>query len=198
MDTPSKTIEKPILLNLADRLMEAQREVDELTVQLALGKAEATEKYEEIKKEFNDRLVQLKKDILSRGLQSPFDELIKGIEKLEDRLTIGRAESKEMFVAQRKFIMRALNNLEKEVKRILPGSLDTQHLSHEMESFKLKLEILRLRFVLKRFEVKDEIKSNAQEIQRRVARLIEKARMKISQGGKKVIQLNKDISGVFR
>lgn len=197
MNTPSKTTEKSILLHLADKLMEAQREVNELTMQLALGKAEVREKYEEIKKEFGYRLINFKNAILNRESSGISHEIIMRIEQLEDRLAVGRVESKEMFVVQRKFILKALSALEKEVRKILPDSESAQYFSHEIENFKLKMEILRLRFVLKRFEMKDEIKSNVAALRRRVSLLIAKAHKKVLKSEKKIIYLNKDISNVF-
>ncbi len=55
MATQAKTTKKATLLNLADRPIDAQGEIDELTLQLALGKAEVMGKYEEIKREFRYR-----------------------------------------------------------------------------------------------------------------------------------------------
>ncbi len=179
MDTQTKSTEKPILLNLADKLVEAQREVDELTLQLALGKAEVNEKYEEMKNEFRYRVVNFKNTLLSRQSNEIYKELIARLDQLEERLKIGKAESREKFVEERKFILKTLRTIESEIRKRLPDNLDVQHVKQEIEDFKLKMEILHLKFLLKRFTIKDELKSNAAEVSRRVSIVIDKARKKI-------------------
>ncbi len=179
MDTQTKSTEKPILLNLAEKLVEAQREVDELVLQLALGKAEVRDKYEDIKNEFRHRVVNFKNTLLSRQTQGVYKDIIARLDQLEERLKIGKAESRERFVEEKKFILKALRAIEMEIKMLLPDSLDVQHVKQEIEDFKLKLEILHLKFLLKRFTIKDELKSNAAEVRRRVSIVMDKARKKM-------------------
>lgn len=179
MDTQLKSTEKPILLNLADKLIEAQREVDELALQLALGKAEVREKYEEIKNEFRYRIVNFKNALLSRQSPGVYKDIIARLDQLEERLKIGKAESREKFVEERKFMLKTLRTLETEIRKRLPDNLDVKHVKQEIEFFKLKMEILHLKFLLKRFTIKDELKSNAEEVRRRVAIVIDKARKKV-------------------
>jgi hypothetical protein len=180
MDTQAKSTEKPILLNLADKLMTAQSELDELTLQLALGKAEVKDKYEEIKIQFRHRLNSFRNVLLNGQSTGTFKELIARLDLLEERLRIGSADTREKFVEERKFIIKTLRTIETEIKRALPDNLDVQHLKQEMEDFRLKIEILHLRFLLKRFEIKDAWRSNADEVRRRVAIIIDKARKKIN------------------
>jgi hypothetical protein len=179
MDTPVKTTEKPILLNLAERLIEAQREVDELTLQLTLGKAEAKDKYAEIKSEFNKRLVNFKYALTDRNTKGVYKDIIARLEQMEARLYTGTAESRELFIEERKFILKALRTLEAEFRKRLLDSLDVQQIKQEIEVFKLKLEILHLKFVLKRFTLSDELKSDVTAVSRRVSIVIEKARKRI-------------------
>lgn len=198
MDAPVKTTEKTVLLNLADRLVEAQRELDELTLQLALGKAEAKEKFEEIKKQFSVRLNNLRRVLASPKVENLSKEITAKLDELEKVLNAGKVEDKEMFVAQKKLIMKSLIAFENEVKKRLPENLDTQHFAHEIENFKLKMEILRLKFVLKRFAIKDDIKSNIDEARRKVTKLIEKAREKVIAGRKRIIEVKKDVKRSYQ
>jgi hypothetical protein len=193
MDTPTKSTEKPILLNLADKLVEAQREVDELALQLALGKAEVKEKYEEVKKEFRYRVVNFKNALLNRQSNEVYKDLIARLNQLEERLKTGKLESREKFVEERKFILKTLRTIEVEIKNRLPDSEDVKLLKQEIEVFKLKLEILHLKFLLKRFTIKEELKSDAAEVRRRVSNVIDKARKKILVRQRKLVDLNKDI-----
>lgn len=198
MDTKAKTTEKPILVNLADRLMEAQRELDELTLQLALGKAEATEKFEEIKKQFRIRLVNLKRALTTQKIENLSKEITIKLDELEKELNAGKVEDKEMFVAQKKLIMKSLIAFENEIKKRLPESMDAQHFAHEIENFKLKMEILRLRFVLKRFAIRDDIKLNVEAVRMKVTKLIDQARTKVNAGKKKIVGLKNDVKKTYR
>lgn len=197
MDAQVKTTEKTILLTLADRLVEAQRELDELTLQLALGKAEAKEKFEEIKKQFSARLSTLRRVLESQKVDNISREITARLDELEKVLSAGKVEDKGMFAAQKKLIMKSLIAFEHEVKKRLPENLDAQHFAHEIENFKLKMEILRLRFVLKRFTIEDDIKSNMDEAHKTVNKLIEKAREKVVAGRKRIVEIKKGLNKAY-
>jgi hypothetical protein len=197
MNAQDKTTEKPILVNLSERLMEAQRELDELTLQLALGKAEAKEKFEEIKKQFNTRLSHLRKTLTTQKTGDLTKEITTRLDELEKVLNAGKVEDKEMFVAQKKLILKSLYAFENEVKKRLPENLDTQHFAHEIENFKLKLEILRLKFALKRFAIQDDVKTNMDEARRKVSGWIDKAREKVIAGEKKIIEIQKGVKKTY-
>lgn len=184
MNAQPKTTEKTMLLYLADSLVEAQRELDELTLQLALGKAEAKEKFEEVKKQFRFKLANLKNMLVKQTPMETYSDVITKLDDLEKRLNTGVVENKEMFVAQRKLIRKSLLAFEDEIKRRLPNNLDAQHFGFEIENFKLKMEILRLRFVLKRFTIQEEFKENVDEVRRKIIKLTTRARLAIkrSQG----------------
>jgi len=198
MDAQVKTTEKTVLLTLADRLVEAQRELDELTLQLALGKAEGKEKFEDIKKQFSVRLSNLRRVLNSPKVESLSKDITVKLDELEKVLNAGKVKDREMFVAQRKLILKSLLAFENEVRKRLPENLDVQHFAHEIENFKLKMEILRLKFVLKRFTIRDDIKSNMDETRKKITKLIEKAREKMSSGRKRIIEVNKDVKKAYR
>jgi ElaB/YqjD/DUF883 family membrane-anchored ribosome-binding protein len=136
-------------------------------------------------------LATQKVETLSKEITAKLDEL-------EKVLNAGKVVDREMFVAQKKLIMKSLIAFENEVKKRLPKNLDAQHFAHEIENFKLKMEILRLRFVLKRFAIKDDIKSNVDEIRKNVTKLIEKAREKVSAGRKRIVEIKKDVKKAYR
>jgi hypothetical protein len=197
MEEHAKSIEKPVLINLADRLLEAQSELDELTLQFVLGKADARERFEEIKNQFRIRLVNLRRALSNQKVENLSREIIVRLDEVERELNHGKVEDKEMFHAQKKFIMKALVAFEKEVKKRLPDNLDVQHFFHEIESFKYKLEILRLKFTLKRFTLKDDIKSNMDEVRKKVGDLVERAREKVILGEKKLAGVRKDVRKTY-
>ncbi|MCA6434418.1 MAG: hypothetical protein IM574_12520, partial [Cytophagales bacterium] len=71
MKTIETKIKTPLLEKMAEGLLQAQQEIDELALQLSLGKSEAKEKLEEVKKEFIKGINTLKK-----SLQSALDQPI--------------------------------------------------------------------------------------------------------------------------
>jgi len=60
MPTKKEDKDKPVLQRIADQLLVAQQEIDDLALQLALGKAEAREKFQEVKKEFRHHVAEFK------------------------------------------------------------------------------------------------------------------------------------------
>jgi len=198
MDTPDKIIEKPILVNLSDRLMEAQRELDELTLQLALGKAEANEKFEEIKKQFYVRLGHLKKQFNAQKINELSKEITVKLDELEEVLNTGKVEDKEMFLAQKRLILKSLYSFESELKKRIPENIDVQHFSQDINNFKMKLEILRLKFALKTFAIKDDIKTNMVEARRKVARWIDKASKKVSEGENRIMEMQENVKRTYQ
>lgn len=197
MNTQAKITEKTILLNIADRLVEAQRELDELTLQLALGKVEASEKFEEIKKQFRVRLGHLKKSLAVQKIENLTEEISIKLKELENELNSGKVEDKEMFTAQKKLIMKSLIVFEHEIKNRLAGNEEVRHFTREIENFKLKMEILRMKFELKRFAVKDDIKSNVDALRRQISKWIDKAREKVTAGENKIAGMKHDVKQAF-
>jgi hypothetical protein len=197
MITDIKEVEKPMLLGIADKLVLAQREIDELTLQLALGKAEAREKFEELKKDFYTRLSTIKHYLKSERVSEISKEITARIDDLELRLQEGKVESKEMFLIQKKQLLKSMVALEKEIRGRLPESLSKQNILHELETFKLKMEIVRLRFELKRFVIKDSIRSNINEVNRRVEVLVKKAKDKVNAGKKKITEMKKGVTSAY-
>lgn len=193
MKTQQTKNEKKALLKTADILVEAQRELDELTVQLALGKAEALDKFEEIKRDFRSRIATLKATLNAEGLIGISKDIKARIEKLELALTERKSENREMFVAQKRLILKSLLVLEAEIRKHLPDREDIQHVLHEFESFKLKLEILRLRFELKRFSINESLHHNAEEVRRRVNAILFKAHMAVEKAKHKAASLKKQV-----
>jgi deoxyribodipyrimidine photolyase len=194
MEEQAKTTEKRVLINLADKLLEVQSELDELTLQFVLGKADAKEKFEEIKNQFRIRLVSLRRALSNQKAKNLSGGITVRLDEVERELDHGKVEDKEMFHAQKKYIMKALATFETEIRKRLPDNLDVQHFFHDIESFKYKLEILQLKFMLKRFTLKDEIKSNVDEVRKKVSDLVEGAREQVISGEKKIAGIKKEVN----
>lgn len=163
-----ETTDRTILVKIADKLMEAQREIDELVLQLALGQAEARDKFEEAKKDFSTRVAEFKATSLGAHAAYASKELKMLLEELEVQLALGKADSKEKFEEQKKKIEAVVAKVRAEFKRLKSEVLDKEQFEHEFEKFKLKLEVLRLRFELKKFEVRDAFKEGMQEAKKKI------------------------------
>lgn len=182
MEPEERTTEKPVLEKVADKLMKIQEELDELALQLALGKAEAKDKFEEVKKEFKKKVTELKHSLTTTALNKMSDVVKTKFEELELQLALGKADTAEIFEAQSKKILQSLHNLENEIKKDLQQSNDLNSFSHDMENFKLKMEILRLKFVLKKFEIKDAFKEKMKEARKAVDKFKISAQEKLREG----------------
>lgn len=155
MKTIETKIKTPLLEKMAEGLLQAQQEIDELALQLSLGKSEAKEKLEEVKKEFIKGINTLKKSLQS-ALDQPIPLALKmKFEAVELQLQVGKVQSKESFDSQIKLLIVATIALEEEIRSLLHKMEVKGYFGHEIEKFLLKLEILRLKFGIKKFEIKE-------------------------------------------
>jgi tRNA U34 5-methylaminomethyl-2-thiouridine-forming methyltransferase MnmC len=197
MEEEIKTSKKPILEKVADKLLTAQQEIDELVVQFALGKAEGKEKFEEIKKEFRQRVSEFRTLLETASSDFLTPEARQRIEELEVQLALGKADSKELFEEQKKKIMKALDEVESEIKSWI-GSKLPDNFSHEVEKFKLKLEIIRLKFHLKKFEMKDAFKDSMADSKRKIEKITESIRQKLKDGSLKYSDFRDEMSIAYK
>ncbi len=182
METKVKEADDKILIRIAEKLVQAQQELDELVLQFSLGKAEAKDKFEEIKSDFRDRIREFKNLTTNPQVNEVRNELRQHLEELEEVLKRGTAQSVEAFKNQKEQIEDALDRFKKYTEKHLPNALDFEHFEHELEKFKLKLEILRLAFELKKFEVKDSFKEKMHDIKKGIEHTLSVARKTISKG----------------
>lgn len=151
--------EKRFLVSVAENLLAAQQEIDELMIQLALGKAEAKDKFEEVKKDFKASMASLKLQVLAftgTGLNKKTND---AIEQLENELEKPETNNLIDFELQRTKLLALVETIQKEVEQWLSDRQLSHEFINEFEKFKLKLEILKLKFTLKKFEVKDSVRN---------------------------------------
>lgn len=140
-----KTMEETRFIdNVVETLRKAAIEIEELQVQAALGKAEAKDKYEEIKKKFNLVLHEAKSKIESgkekvEDIDTKFDEL-------RVQLELGKAEGLDAFKAQKKGLLAKLHEIEVKIKTNKRLSDIYAFILLEIEKFKLKLELLEQKY----------------------------------------------------
>lgn len=165
METKTKSISD----NIIDGLKKAINELEEFQVQLALGKSEAAEKYEDIKKLFH-RVIS---DIHSKvdTAEEKAIELRGKLDELMIQLSLGKAETKEKFIEQKKIISESINDIENFIFKNPLGIKLQSKLRLEMEKFKIKMEILNLRFTLGKMDVKDSFESNKEMLHKKIEEL---------------------------
>lgn len=126
-------------------------ELEELQVQLALGKAEAADKYTEIKKKLNSFVDNIKSQLADSAQSS---QLKAALQELQLQLALGKAETRDTFNAQKTKIVKAL----REVEQALLGCQVAEDLkfklTNEFRIFRIKLDILRLRFNLNKMQAR--------------------------------------------
>lgn len=195
METQTKNIAKPTLTRIAKKLLKAQQEVDDMAVQMALGKAEAKEKFEEVKADFKKRLAELKENFDTISQQ---ENLMTKIENLEGLLNTGLAEGKPAFETQKKKIFSALAAVESEVKEKINSIPTGDDFIHEIEKFKLKTEILRLKFGLKKFELKEDFRTSMDEARKKIKSITTGVKNKIKLGKAKYSDFSDEVHLAYK
>lgn len=157
--------------NLIAGLKKSVTELEKFQVQLALGKAEATDEYEKLKKGFRNFLHDAKLKYIS-GKQKA-EKALGEFEELQVQLTLGKADSIDAFNTQKKNILSALSKLERliQAKSKKVTAEVEEELRHEIEKFRIKLEVLRVHYELGRMDAKDEFESRKNELSGSVAKL---------------------------
>ena len=205
MNTLSEPKEKSILLKIAEKLLQAQQELDELAVQLALGKAEAKDKFEEIKKDFRFRVNELRQIITSTPKSNDIADLVVKIEELDALLNSGKVETLLSFELQKKQILNAIIEIENRIKNKFLTTAAVNHFANEFEKFKLKLEILKLKFVVNKFEVKAGFRTEMKTARKEIAGIVEgtenqfnKAKGKVDDFSEEIYLAYKHLKNVIR
>lgn len=143
----------------------AATELEEFQLQLALGKAEASDKYEEIKKSFgkfiHDAKATLDEKATASGLKAKFEELLL-------QLSLGKAETRDAFKEQEKRILKAIREIEDDLKKMKAGSELYLKFKSELETFRIKMEILRLRFELGKMDAGDVLEKEKEKFSEKV------------------------------
>jgi uridine phosphorylase len=165
---------------------------------LALGKAEAKDKFEEIKKEFSVQVGALKNLIETTSEKSLSPDVRAKIEALEVQLALGKAESKDHFEEQKKKIVKAITNVEEEIRKSWKKIQSPNFFVHEAENFKLKLEILRLRFGLKKFEMKADYRASMEAARREIEKLASGTKESLHKGKEKYDDFKDEISLAYK
>jgi len=118
--------------------------LEEFQVQTALGKAEAQDKYEDVKKKFS--LFIHDSEHVIKVLKEKIEDINTKFDELRVQLTLGKAETIQEFKKQKKQLLLTIHEIEVKIK-------NNENLSRmyaitliELEQFKIQLEILEQKF----------------------------------------------------
>ncbi len=146
---------------ITEALKKSAVEIEEFQVQAALGKAEAQDKYEELKKKFNLFIHDSKFKIESG--KEKIEDINKKMDELRVQLALGKAETKEAFAKQKKQLLLSIHEIEVKIKT-------NKKLSHmyalvlvEIEKFKIQLEVLEDHFKDSTVGAKESFEKGKQE-----------------------------------
>jgi len=127
-----------------DALRKSATELEEFQVQAALGKAEAQDKYEEVKKQFNQFIHDSEFKI--KDVKVKIEELHTKFDELRVQLALGKAETKEVFNKQKKQLLSIIHDIEVKIKTNETLNRMYALTLIEIEQFKIQLEILEQKF----------------------------------------------------
>ena len=139
---------------LAEFITTAKSEIDHLKVQLALGKMEASDLYEQTKADMLPRLEELKNTAGKKGAE----KLQASVDTLRLQLAMGKAVALDSFMDQQQKITKAIEQLEQEMRQGnygLPDDL-TLKIKNELYKFRLKTDILKIKYELGKLELKED------------------------------------------
>ncbi|WP_317897684.1 hypothetical protein [Aurantibacillus circumpalustris] len=161
------TTQKSPIEYIIKGLQTAASELEELQVQIALGKAEASDVFENIKKSLHKRIQQLKSKIVLTKTNVDLLPVVNALEHLQVQLALGIAETKEVFEEQRKKIEHSLSELESKLKSGAPGK-QVAKMQLEIEKFKAKLLLLSLSYKLKKIYFEYDMKQKKQDFEQKL------------------------------
>jgi hypothetical protein len=158
-----------IASGIAEKIRQAADELEEFRLQLALGKANASDKFEEMKKDFRGFVSGVKEKLEKiKDFGGQKAVLLKiALEELQLQLMLGKAEARVHFEIQEKKILAAIQKAEKALENMASEAGVTPELmsdlNQEMTKIRIKLKILRLKFELKKMDIKGQVKDHLEE-----------------------------------
>lgn len=152
-------------IQFVDKIIGALRksaiELEAFQVKAALGKVEAQDKYEEVKKKFN--LFIHDSEFKIKEIKEKIEELNTKFDELRVQLALGKAETKEIFKKQKKQILSTLHEIEVKIKTNETLNRMYALTLIEIEQFKIQLEILEQKFKKDKKEGKVAFEKGKQE-----------------------------------
>ncbi|MCB9231534.1 MAG: hypothetical protein H6581_07725 [Bacteroidia bacterium] len=138
--------------------------LEEVKLQFSLGQKEALDEFEAQKAKFKDFIQEIKSKVdAEKGLNDEFlTDILAEIDELSVQLALGRAETKELYEAQKKKMLDTIARLKAALENAY-GKVNEEW-NATIEQFKAKLESLRVQFELGKYEGRDEVAEKKHEL----------------------------------
>lgn len=151
---------------MIDKIIEgfknAATNLEELQLQFALGKAEAKDKFEELKKKANQFIHETENKL--DDAKEVYVDFKSKLEGLRVQLALGKAETIDAFNAQRKNINQKLKEIEDYINEHPQLAAVLDFIQNEIERIKLELEIIAVNFKIAHLKTKDSIEQRRREM----------------------------------
>lgn len=195
----STTTDKSIADTIINGLKKAAVELEEFRVQAALGKAEAHDAFDAAKKNLRHfmhdaghRFSSTQKTVTHVATQ-----LTAAIDELQVQLALGKADTRDLFEAQRKNITQALHTLENFLENNTFTAEYQESINREIQKFRIKLEILKLRYDLDKIAVHEEFEIRKKDFSLKLEELGKNLRAKEKSAEKTWKHFKEDISEAY-
>ena len=177
-----------------DGVNHAIAELQEFRLQIALGKAEARDKFEEIKKKFHASIQTLK---MRMNESKTANDIKQKLDELQVQLALGEAEAREAFSSQKEKILKSIHEIEALLKAHEGDTEFYLKLSNELEKFKIKLEILKYKYQPNEENHKKEFEIRIDDFARKMEEIKLSLTDKEKGLGKEIHELKNKLSDTF-
>jgi len=159
---------------LGKLIRKAEKELDELRLKISLGKMDGADLFEDMKKELTMSFNKIREE-LNNDSKEVAESVKVGIEGLQLQLALGKADALDAYELQKKKIGESINQLENTIRDTTNRiSYDTRiKIQNELEKFRLKMEVLQIRYELGRLDLKDNVESKKQKFKKEFDQLLE-------------------------
>lgn len=190
------TLQKELMDIGKERLTQMKVLVDELQVQLSLGKAEAKDAFERERKNFlrfiNEEKAQLRRS--GETAEKHREMLLDKFEALEAQLSKEIAASKRQFDVQKKNALHTIYELEFALKETYGDVSMT--VQTKLDNFKGKLDGYRIQLALGEYEAEDKMRNRRKELKEAIGDIRTRLQKEVG-AGEKIDKFGDEISTSF-
>lgn len=177
MEKTENSNQKPILVKIAKQLLKDQQELDHLAVQLSLGKVEAKDEFEKTKSKLKSSVHEFKVTLTS-NIRQDNTLLNAKLEELEEQLDSGIAKTKEVFLTQKKNILKGIDTTIIEIEKNKEMIKSANFFTSASKKIRLQLEILEKNMGETKTELTSEYNKEMMNAQEKINDLVSKIKEK--------------------
>lgn len=187
--------------NLTDKIVAGIKslagELDHLKVQMALGKAEAKDLFEELKDDFRSGIRETQESLSQLKKDEKIRKFINAFEHLQVQLALGKAETAEMFAEQASKLRAAVNELENQISSN-PGLKNIIGEMHfEFDKFRIRMELMELHFKLHKIKAEYKFEEKKAEFMADIEKLKARLQQKEEQAKDKLASFRNEMNSAL-